>query len=285
MERGLSFWIRHRFLQQTKHEKKAVSIFDKSEKLLLAAMFPPVILLPLLYLFTPLLTFADYRLPAVVPWLGAVTMVVTLWLFWRSHADLGQNWSVSLEIREGYQLVTHGVYRYVRHPMYASIWLWGLAQGLLLQNWLAGWSVVPVFAVMYFLRTPREERMMCDAFGEFSHASLKHTEELILLNCIFGRPMPDPRTQGIAPVALKFVRPLEQRIELREISVRWFERNLFARPSDLIHDLVLKDSRQPCSLGRTPAIRTEVLQSCEQSLLHDILSTHLVAKSDQRVPK
>src|SRR5262245_49822307 len=101
------FWIRHVFFQRTRNEKKAVSRFDRSERLLLAAMFPPVVLLPLLYVFTPMLACADYRLPALVPWFGAATMAASLWLFWRSHADLGQNWSVSLEIREGHQLVTH----------------------------------------------------------------------------------------------------------------------------------------------------------------------------------
>jgi protein-S-isoprenylcysteine O-methyltransferase Ste14 len=52
------------------------------------------------------------------------------------------------------------VYGTIRHPMYASIWLFGLAQGLLLENWLAGWAAVATFAPMYFLRTPREEPMM-----------------------------------------------------------------------------------------------------------------------------
>jgi protein-S-isoprenylcysteine O-methyltransferase Ste14 len=173
------FWTRHVFLRRTRNEKKTLSRFDRSEKILLAAMFPPVILLPLLYLFTPLLAFADYRLPPFVLWSGAVVMVASLWLFWRSHADLGQNWSVSLEIREGHQLVTHGVYRYIRHPMYSSIWLWGIAQGLLLQNWLAGWAVVPVFAVMYVLRTPREERMMCEMFGEQYREYMRRTGRLL----------------------------------------------------------------------------------------------------------
>jgi protein-S-isoprenylcysteine O-methyltransferase Ste14 len=181
------FWIRHVFFQRTKNDKKAVSRFDRSEKILLAAMFPPVILLPLLYLFTPLLGFADYRLPALVPWFGAVTMVASLWLFWRSHADLGQNWSVSLEIRERHQLVTQGVYRYIRHPMYASIWLWGIAQGMLLHNWLAGWSILPVFAVLYFLRTSREEQMMCDAFGEQYREYMRRT----------GRLFPRIRTESV----------------------------------------------------------------------------------------
>src|SRR5688572_3905438 len=102
------FWIRRVFFQRTRHETKAVSKFDRSERILLAAMSVPVILLPMFYLFTPLLAFADYRLPRFVPWAGAAALVASLWLFWRSHADLGQNWSVSLEIREGHQLVTHG---------------------------------------------------------------------------------------------------------------------------------------------------------------------------------
>lgn len=158
--------IRYHFVQRTKSEKKTVRQFDRLERLLLAAMFPAVLLLPPLYCFTPLLSFADYDLPEPVRWAGGVVMVASLWLFWRSHVDLGQNWSVSLEVRENHQLVTHGVYRWIRHPMYASIWLWGLAQGMMLANWFAGWAVIPAFAAMYFLRTPREERLMREEFGD-----------------------------------------------------------------------------------------------------------------------
>ena len=152
---------------------------DGLEKSLLLAMFPAVLLLPLLYLFTPLLGFADYRLPAPVPWIGTATIVSSLRLFWRSHTDLGQNWSVSLELREGHELVTHGVYRHIRHPMYASIWLWAFGQGMMLQNWLAGWSVVAVFAVMYFSRIPREERLMCEAFGDDYRQYMHRTGRII----------------------------------------------------------------------------------------------------------
>jgi protein-S-isoprenylcysteine O-methyltransferase Ste14 len=158
--------IRGVFIGRTKDEKKVVSQMDRQEKLLLAAMFPGTLLLPVLYLFTPLLAFADYRLPTWMPWIGAVVMISSLWVFWRSHADLGRNWSVSLELRENHELVTAGIYRAIRHPMYLSIWLWAFAQGMLLQNWLAGWSVVPAFAAMYVLRVPREEQLMCEQFGD-----------------------------------------------------------------------------------------------------------------------
>ena len=136
------------------------------EKLLLSAMLVTSLLFPVLYLFTPLFSFANYELPYGVHSCGLLSMIVGLWLFWRSHVDLGQNWSVSLELRQDHQLVSHGVYRRVRHPMYASIWLWGLAQAMMLANWFAGWAVIPAFAAMYFVRTPREERLMCEEFGD-----------------------------------------------------------------------------------------------------------------------
>jgi len=193
------FWIRYVFVNRTKCEKKSVRRIDGLEKILLLAMFPPTLLLPLLYLFTPLLAFADYRLPAFVSWCGTATMLVSLWLFFRSHADLGQNWSVSLELREGHQLVTHGVYQFVRHPMYASIWLWAIAQGLLLQNWFAGWSVVPAFAAMYFLRTPREEQLMCELFGDEYREYMRRTGRLFprmwTKNSAEQSPAPEPANE------------------------------------------------------------------------------------------
>ena len=158
--------VRTVYARPAQTERKTVSRFDGRERLLLAIMFPPTMLLPLLYLFSPFLDFADYPLPVGLRWCGGATMTVALWLFWRSHADLGRNWSVSVEIRKGHELITHGVYRHIRHPMYAAIWLWSIAQGLLLANWLAGWSVVPAFAIMYFLRVAREEGLMCESFGE-----------------------------------------------------------------------------------------------------------------------
>lgn len=162
----VQFVIRHHFVRRTASETKVLRQVDLTEKLLLGAMFPAVLLLPPLYFFTSLLAFADYELPGPIRWAGAAIMVVALWLFWRSHVDLGQNWSVSLELRQNHQLVAHGIYRRIRHPMYASIWLWGLAQGLMLANWFAGWAVIPAFAAMYLIRTPREERLMCEKFGD-----------------------------------------------------------------------------------------------------------------------
>ncbi|MEQ2005758.1 MAG: protein-S-isoprenylcysteine O-methyltransferase [Limisphaerales bacterium] len=158
--------IRVKFARRVKGNELTVRRVDTQEKVLLVFTIVGSTLPVILYLFTSWLGFADYQLPGLAPWCGVVVMLVALWLFWRSHADLGLNWSVTLEIRKEHQLITNGVYRSIRHPMYASIWLFSLAQALLLENWFAGSAALVVFAPMYFLRTPREERMMCEIYGQ-----------------------------------------------------------------------------------------------------------------------
>jgi protein-S-isoprenylcysteine O-methyltransferase Ste14 len=170
--------IRGVFGGRTKRNEKVVSRVDTRDRALVAVVFLGSIILPALYLFTPWLGFADYRLPAFIPWCGAVAMVIALWLFWRAHADLGLNWSITLEVRKGHELIVHGVYRRIRHPMYAAIFLFAVAQALLLQNWLAGWAGFVTFAILYLVRTPREEKMMCEVFGESYRDYVQRTGRL-----------------------------------------------------------------------------------------------------------
>ena len=139
--------------------------------------------LPLIEVLTGWLDFADYRLP---DWtgitfgvVGAAVFAFALWLLWRAHADLGRQWSVRLEIQEGHALITEGVYRHVRHPMYAACFLWAIAQLLLLHNWIAGPAFLAPFALLYLRRVPHEEQMLLDHFGEEYRAYAGRTGRLI----------------------------------------------------------------------------------------------------------
>lgn len=163
---------------------------DGLERSLVGLVFVGMLFVPAVYALTPWLDGADYRLSAGAGrragGIGAALMAVAVWLFWRSHADLGRNWSPSLQLREKHALVTGGVYRRVRHPMYASQWLWSIAQALLLQNWVAGWAGAALFLPLYVLRVPREERMMLERFGEAYRDYMSGT----------GRIVPRPGRRG-----------------------------------------------------------------------------------------
>ena len=136
------------------------------EKVLLFLTVVGMFIVPLVDVFTPWFDFAAYELPHWTGWLGTIVLGLAIALFWRTHTDLGINWSATLEVRENHTLVETGVYQYIRHPMYAAFWLWGIAQVLLLQNWICGVSYVLSFSSMYLVRVPQEEQMMLDTFGE-----------------------------------------------------------------------------------------------------------------------
>ena len=99
--------------------------------------------IPAIYVLTGFPAALDRSYGPAIAWLGVVAMVAALWLFRRSHVDLGRNWSISLEVREQHALVKTGIYRLICHPMYSSFFLLGVAQLLLLPNWFAGWRASP----------------------------------------------------------------------------------------------------------------------------------------------
>jgi len=157
--------IRAPLNEKRKAEKMSERRVTKQEKSLLFLLWGGMFILPIIYAATNWLDFADYSLPVWAGWLGVIVITGSVVVFWRAHADLGLNWSPTLEIREKHELITRGIYGVVRHPMYASQLLWSLAQILLLQNWIAGFGSLLVFFPFYFIRVGAEEQMMLEQFG------------------------------------------------------------------------------------------------------------------------
>jgi protein-S-isoprenylcysteine O-methyltransferase Ste14 len=164
--------------QRSRHVKVVTTRKGALEVALLALAWL-AFFLPLLWIATPLLGFADFPLHPALFVAGVACLALSLWLFHRSHADLGDNWSITLEVREGHRLVTHGIYRRVRHPMYAALLLYGLGQALALPNWVAGPSYLAAMALLFLLRLGPEERMMRDQFGAEYDAYRARTRRLV----------------------------------------------------------------------------------------------------------
>lgn len=134
---------------------------------------------PLLWVAFPVFDFAEYPLRLGPLIAGTVLLAAGLWLFHRSHADLGTNWSITLQVRERHRLVTQGVYRLVRHPMYSALFLYSIGQLLALPNWVAGPSYLATFGVLFALRVLAEERMMLEEFGDEYAAYMAKTKRLV----------------------------------------------------------------------------------------------------------
>ncbi|MEO1352113.1 MAG: protein-S-isoprenylcysteine O-methyltransferase [Cyanobacteria bacterium J06635_15] len=171
-------WVT-RIVQTKDHHKVRTTRILWPELSLMVLWFIASQVLPLIYYFTPIFKFANYSMPNFVSVIGVGVFGLAIWLLWRSHVDLGQNWSPIAEIQTQQVLVTQGVYRYLRHPMYSAHILWGVAQGMLIANWLVGSGGIITFTLLYWVRVPKEEALMQARFGQH-YASYKQTTGAVI---------------------------------------------------------------------------------------------------------
>jgi protein-S-isoprenylcysteine O-methyltransferase Ste14 len=136
------------------------------EKFCLMLVFTGSTTLPLLYLFTPWFDFADYAVRPAVGGPGAALAVLGVFLFWKSHRDLGRQFSPTLEVKEAHHLVSEGIYSRIRHPMYTAVFLIATAQLLLIGNAVVGPAFLLAFSILYAARIEHEEDMMLEHFGQ-----------------------------------------------------------------------------------------------------------------------
>lgn len=185
---GAIVWFVLRIPARRRARKAAVkeSARGVRETLLMAVSMLGLGIIPLVYVATnfestrfQFLSFADYPFVPALAWLGTVVLAGSMWLFYRTHKDLGRNWSVSLDIRENHKLITSGVYALVRHPMYSAFWLWAIAQALLLPNWIAGLAGIVGFGTLFFGRVFEEERLMLKAFGNEYREYMQRTARVL----------------------------------------------------------------------------------------------------------
>ncbi|MDK1385462.1 protein-S-isoprenylcysteine O-methyltransferase [Sinorhizobium sp. 8-89] len=173
------YFIRRPYERRAKRVRVVSDRRSGSEKVGLAAALLGLAIVPGFYVATGIPETADY--PAQ-PWavaLGALIFATAMWVFRRTHKELGRNWSISLEIRDKHELISRGPYALVRHPMYTSFLLMGLGQAFLLSNWVIGLAGLVGFAVLFFLRVDKEERMMLEIFGAQYRTYMARTKRII----------------------------------------------------------------------------------------------------------
>jgi protein-S-isoprenylcysteine O-methyltransferase Ste14 len=100
------------------------------------------------------------EVPGWLQFLGALGVVLSFYLMFltfRENAYLAM--VVKLQEQRGQSVVTTGPYRYVRHPMYSSVFLFLPAVALLLGSW---WGLLLCVVLLGLLvwRIPLEERML-----------------------------------------------------------------------------------------------------------------------------
>lgn len=110
------------------------------------------------------MAWASLRLPNMARWIGVVFGVgAGGLLIWTFHS-LGHNLTDTVVTRRNATLVTHGPYRWVRHPFYLAFGVAVIANALVMANgFLATTGIAAFLAIV--ARTSIEESKLIDRFG------------------------------------------------------------------------------------------------------------------------
>lgn len=117
------------------------------------------------------------RLVPFSPAIGATGLALTcagvgfaIWARWH----LGENWSGSVTLKAGHELIRTGPYRFIRHPIYTGILLATIGTTLALDEWRGVISCGLVLITFYF-KARREERFLAQEFGSGFDEHARHT--------------------------------------------------------------------------------------------------------------
>jgi len=128
----------------------------------------------LAYVFAPKwLAWSAWGLPLWLRWAAAVVAVGCLPAIRWVLVSIGDNISETILTKSTHQLVTHGPYRWVRHPLYAIALLELLSLAVVASNWFLLSFPIVAFVVFRLLVIPREEANLIKVFGK-GYEEYKH---------------------------------------------------------------------------------------------------------------
>ncbi len=127
---------------------------------------PPALLLWILIL---IFSFADlkyliYSVNNPMNFAGTIIVIGALIFRVYEQTTLNRNYSYTLEIREEHHLVTNGLYKYIRHPIYSGVIL-GIFSVPIYSSSLRGFLLTILAIPLFMYRIRNEERMLVEEFG------------------------------------------------------------------------------------------------------------------------
>ena len=109
---------------------------------------------------------------------GLALVVIGLTIELVAAGTLRRFYSSTLVIREGHQLITHGVYRFARHPIYLGAFMVCIGVPLCVSS-LYGLLTMSALIPLILNRIRIEERMLTDEFGDAYRTYKEATSKLI----------------------------------------------------------------------------------------------------------
>jgi len=96
----------------------------------------------------------------------------------RARYLLGTNWSVSVQKKDNHELISNGVYKLVRHPIYTGLLMMFLGNALIVGTWRGLIAVVILF-ISFWFKLKKEEKWLIEIFGNEYAGYMKRSKALI----------------------------------------------------------------------------------------------------------
>lgn len=110
--------------------------------------------------------WSSLSLPSWLRWFGVAVGIAILPLLYWVMVSIGKNVSETFLTKQSHQLVTHGPYRWIRHPLYTTATIWLLALGSVASNWfMIAMALIAFIAIAVFV-VPGEEVELTRKFGD-----------------------------------------------------------------------------------------------------------------------
>ena len=167
------WWISARHVKPTERHESVGSKLSHIGPLLLAAILFSVPHMPISVLGEKFLPPTAWRFAAAAA-LTAAGLLMAAW----ARRYLGTNWSSTVTIKEGHELVTTGPYALVRHPIYTGLLLAFVGSAIAGGEWRGVLAVAIAFWALW-RKLRIEEQWMHEQFGEAYQAYCRRVSALI----------------------------------------------------------------------------------------------------------
>ncbi len=130
---------------------------------------------PLVYLVNPnWMNWSKIGMLESIRWLGVgIGILCTLGIYWL-FSSIGSGITPTSATRTEHKLVTRGIYRWIRHPLYTIGSAFIVSFGMMADNWFIAAFGILAFILMA-VRTPKEEANLIEKFGDEYREYMKHT--------------------------------------------------------------------------------------------------------------
>ena len=110
--------------------------------------------------------------------IGLILFVFGLTIALVAVRTLGRFYASTLVTREGHRLISHGIYRYLRHPIYFGVIMICFGVPAYAPS-LYGFFVMSALIPLFLIRIRIEEAMLIEEFGDAYRSYMEETKKLI----------------------------------------------------------------------------------------------------------